>query len=227
MENHPNHPGPRDTIGRGDSSLVLPAQTWPVIPDTMSTTTSQSALYFPYGQSCFDERLSITQDLVSSLRYIEKIESDFGDIQTWSPQLVFKLISVLRNCPEFATLLGDLKAQNLQGVYQYAKGVLQRSSAPIELDSTSTLEDFCLQYSGPNLRVETMGLLYAIGALITMHNPTQDRMKQDPFMQEMIQGSYFSLRLARDLADQSNDILVWLAYVHFQVAGIVEGDASE
>lgn len=193
----------------------------------MRTATSQSALYVPFGPSCFDERLSITKDLVSNLKYIERIESNFRDINTWPPELVFKLMSVLQDCPKFVTLLRHLEEQNEQELYQYAKDVLQQSNAPIKLTSTSTIEEFCLQYSGPNLRVETIGLLYAIGALVTMHNLTHDRMKQDPFMQEMIQGSYLSLRLARDLADQSNDILVWLAYINFQVAAVVEGDASK
>lgn len=84
-----------------------------------------------------------------------------------------------------------------------------------------------MQYSGPNVRVETVGLLYSIAAQSVMHNVAHDRTKQDRFTQDMIRSSYLGLRLARDLAEHGNDILVWLAYINFQVAAVVEGDASK
>lgn len=227
-QRRPDSAGIRVNVRGAASSQTLSStpQTWPFIPDTATGPAAQPPVYFPYGESCFDDHLNITKDLVSNLKYIKDVETYFNEVGTWPMVMILKLISVLRECPEFIAFLSHLQNGNDEAVNQYAKDVLQRSSAPVTLTSTSTLEDFCLQYCGPNLRIETVGLLYSIGAQSAMHQVTHDRMKQDRFTQEMIRGSYLSLRLARDLAEHSNDIIAWLAYNNFLVAAVVEGDTS-
>ncbi|KAK3180682.1 hypothetical protein K4F52_008032 [Lecanicillium sp. MT-2017a] len=215
------------TSGTSSRAAVPRPQTWPFIPDNVHINATQPPVYLPYGEACYAERLAVANELVSHLKYLKDIESFFDQVGTSPRIMILKLISVLADCHEFKTLQSHIEAGNEQGVQQYAKELLDRSSTPVTLTPTSTLEDFCMQYSGPNVRVETVGLLYSIAAQSVMHNVAHDRTKQDRFTQDMIRSSYLGLRLARDLAEHGNDILVWLAYINFQVAAVVEGDATD
>ncbi|KAJ5343179.1 uncharacterized protein N7506_003003 [Penicillium brevicompactum] len=88
-----------------------------------------------------------------------------------------------------------------------------------------SLRAFCAEFSGENLRVETLGFLYTVAARASICD-TQAMPESKNFMQEMSWYSNASLHLAREIAPQTSDMIIWLALDNLQLITMLEGDAS-
>ena len=114
----------------------------------------------------------------------------------------------------------------IRDIHQLAAHVFRASLSEIQLTSSMSLQDFCAELSGENLRVETLGFLYTVAARASVYD-TQKMPESKKFMQEMSWYSNASLHLAREIAPQTSDMIIWLALDNLQLITMLEGDASK
>ncbi|KAJ5345364.1 hypothetical protein N7452_003368 [Penicillium brevicompactum] len=113
----------------------------------------------------------------------------------------------------------------IRDIQQLAAHVFHTSLSEIRLAPSMSLRDFCAEFSGENLRVETLGFLYTVAARASIYD-TQAMPESKNFMQEMSWYSNASLHLAREIAPQTSDMIIWLALDNLQLITMLEGDAS-
>lgn len=110
---------------------------------------------------------------------------------------------------------------------QVAEDILRNSSTEVIVKPSMTGVEFCGLYCGSNLRVETLGLIFTLAARSLLFGTTPVDQEHDSFVQDLLHCSNVSLRLARDISPQPNDVIVWLALENMQLVTLMEGDASE
>jgi len=110
-----------------------------------------------------------------------------------------------------------------------AEDFLLSSSSEVVITLDLDLGAFCALFSGANLRIETLGLLYTMAARSSLYaiGHGHDNYQDDGFIREMGWYGNLSLRLARELAPQTTDLITWLAYENLQFTTLIEGDASK
>ena len=182
----------------------------------------------------YDEHLSTIKKIVSKLRYLPIIEERLKEYFSLSQvalvkPVVLQLLTALRS--------GLVDAGHIHGVYlpglldvryidKLSEDIFQSSSTAVTIIPTIDLRAFCALFCGPNLRVETLGLLYTMAARSSLYSWNTTEEKDHAFVREMKWYSNICLRLARDLAPQTTDITVWLAYENLQLTSLLDGDAS-
>ncbi|KAI5207126.1 hypothetical protein E4T39_02047 [Aureobasidium subglaciale] len=107
-----------------------------------------------------------------------------------------------------------------------ARRIFNTTSSKMALTSTSSLAEFLSFYSGANLRLESIGLIFTIAARVARLGLAHHGEIDHSFVQAMFQCSAECLRLARELAVEMNDVIVWLSYENLRLATTVQGYAG-
>lgn len=110
---------------------------------------------------------------------------------------------------------------------QIAESVVQSTSATIDFDSTCTSPHFCASYTGKSLRLEAVGLIFALAGRSCLLGHSTKHDPQDAFAHTMFRCSTCCLQIAREIAPGVNDLMVWLSYENLLLTMSIQGDASE
>lgn len=202
---------------------------------TVSDTPPQTPTPGSHGSKAFEAHLATTKEIVSQLRYLPVIEKCLHQYYSSKHNalvpkpVVLHLLETLRTDLVSAGHIRREKEERveLDNISEISETVLLSSSTEVAITPSLDLHGFCALFCGANLRVETIGLLYTMAARASAFFVDSDADKDDAFVQDMVWYSTVSLRLARDLAPQSTDVIVWLANENAQVRSFLEGDASE
>ncbi|KAK3934599.1 hypothetical protein QBC46DRAFT_426569 [Diplogelasinospora grovesii] len=223
----------RDAADRNDSAERAPKfHTWPFILNDANGATSQALIHEIHDKKAYEERLAATEEIVSELRFLALIEKllhewlSYSQVALGPRPLILQLVAGIRTDPATSGCVSEDTADYVHNVTQLAKDVLRSSSSEVAVAPSLDLEGFCALFSGANLRVETLGLLYTTAARSYLARADADERRHDLFTRGMIRCSNLSLRLARDLAAQTNDLIIWLAHENLQLTTLLEGDAS-
>ncbi|KEQ90644.1 hypothetical protein AUEXF2481DRAFT_44841 [Aureobasidium subglaciale EXF-2481] len=107
-----------------------------------------------------------------------------------------------------------------------ARRVLNTTSSKMALTSSTSLAGFVGFYSGPNLRLESIGLIFTIAARVARLGLAHHGEIDHNFVQAMFQCSAECLRLARELASEMNDVIIWLSYENLRLSTTIQGYAG-
>lgn len=112
---------------------------------------------------------------------------------------------------------------------QHAEDVLKSSAFAVTITPSLDPKAFCALFCRENLRVETLGLVYAIAGRYHLNyvSAWHGEGKDDNFARQVLRCSDLSLRLARELSPHVNDVILWLAYENMQASTSLEGSASK
>lgn len=238
-----NYPGDRydtDHIhSRGThnstTSIKAPSfQTWPFMSD-LKFSPCRDSIAESRNEKAHHERLASLVEILQSLRFLPVIENLLQDYFTFiSTAIVPKPIvsQILDMIRDFLTTSGYLEINSsfpvsLHNLHQLAQSILDATSSEAIISPAMDVKGLCTAFSGHNLRVETLGLLYTMAARATLSSHHYNKERDAEFMQEMCWRSDSSLRLAREIAPQTTDPIIWLAHENLQLMSIIEGDASE
>ncbi|KAI5235761.1 hypothetical protein E4T43_09036 [Aureobasidium subglaciale] len=94
------------------------------------------------------------------------------------------------------------------------------------LTSSTSLVEFLGFYSGANLRLESIGLIFTIAARVARLGLAHHGEIDHNFVQAMFQCSAECLRLARELASEMNDVMIWLSYENLRLSTTIQGYAG-
>ena len=103
------------------------------------------------------------------------------------------------------------------------EGVVYSTSSSIDARALVLPADFCRLHHGKNLRLEVLAIIYAIAARTSLYSLMHDADDRGDFMRDMLQGSTDGLRLARDMAPEVSDVLVWLEHSAFLLSTALYG----
>jgi len=187
------------------------------------------------NEKAHNERLSSLVEILHSLRFlhvIEKLLQDyFMSINTAivPKPIILQLLDMTRNALTDSGYLeiNSTSPINVHNLHQLAQDILDATSSEASISPTMDVKGLSTVFGGHNLRVETLGLLYTMAARATLSNHYYDEVRDAEFMREMCWRSDSSLRLAREIAPQTTDPIIWLAHENLQLMSIIEGDASE
>lgn len=175
------------------------------------------------------------KEIVSQLKYLPVIEKYLHRYYSFKQNVLvpkavlLHLVKTLRNdLVSSGHILGETEGRvELDDVSEMSEAVLHSSTTEVVITPSLDLHSFLALFCGTNLRVETLGLFYAMAARASLFFVDRDEDKDDEFLKDMVWYSTLSLRLARDLAPQSTDVIIWLANEHVQLLSFLEGDASK
>lgn len=222
-------------VSRPSSSIKAPSfQSWPFIPDRKGSPSRGSVSEF-HNEKARSEQIASLADIICALRFLPIIKKLLHDYFVYiGTALVPKTIvnQLLEMVCNDLTKSGYIKqdSESCIGVYnvsQLAESILYSTSVEVAISATMDVKNFCAIFCEDNLRVETLGLLYTLAARASLYSSTYAKVRNDSFIQEMCWCSNSSLRLARELAPQTTDPVIWLAHENLQLMSLFEGDASE
>lgn len=202
---------------------------------TVSDALPQTPTPGSHDRKAYEAHLATMKEIVSQLRYLPVIDKCLHQYYSSKHNaLVPKSVVLLL----VETLRADLISSGhilregedrveLGNVSEISKTVLLSSSTEVVITPSLDLHGFVALFCSANLRVETIGLLYTMAARASACCIDRDENKDDAFFQDMVWYSTLTLRLARDLAPQSTDVIIWLANENAHLRSFLEGDASE
>lgn len=202
---------------------------------TVSDTLPQTPTPGSRDSKAYEAHLATMKEIVSQLRYLPAIEKCLHQYYSSKhnglvPKLVvLHLLETLRtDLVSSGHILGEKGDRvELGDISEISETVLLSSSTEVVINPSSDLQEFLALFCGANLRVETIGLLYTMAARASAFFVGHDEDKDGAFVQDMVWYSTLTLRLARDLAPQSTDVIIWFANENALLRSFLEGDASE
>ncbi|EHA27993.1 hypothetical protein ASPNIDRAFT_41935 [Aspergillus niger ATCC 1015] len=209
--------------------------TWPFMSTVSdSGTLPDTPLLGSHDSKVYEAHLATMKEIVSQLRYLPVIEKCLHQYYSAKHNslvpkpVVLHLLKALRtDLVSSGYILGETGDRvELGDISRLSESILLSSSTEVIITASLDLHGFLALFCGPNLRVETLGLLYTMAARASAFFVDRDEGKDAAFVPDMVWYSTVILRLARDLAPQSNDVIIWLANENAQLRSFLEGDTS-
>ncbi|KAJ5157973.1 uncharacterized protein N7500_007624 [Penicillium coprophilum] len=200
---------------------------------TVCDTLPQKPTPGSHDSKAYKAHLATMKEIVSQLKYLPVIEKSLHQYYASKHNallpkpVILHLLKTLRtDLVSAGHILGEKGDRvELTNISEISEAVLLSSSTEVVITPSLDLHGFFALFCGANLRVETIGLLYTMAARASVFF-NRDEEKDGAFVQDMVWCSKLSLRLARDLAPQSTDVIIWLANENAQLRSFLEGDAS-
>ncbi|KAJ5684561.1 uncharacterized protein N7477_000906 [Penicillium maclennaniae] len=226
--------GSTTNVGFSETTSVAAPEfhSWPFMIDSNGPASSASTLE-ALDDKTRDEYLTALRDIISALRFLPAIEKHIRAYFSFSQgalvqrPIILELAKLVRRSLEESGRITEETEDSIhfQMNDRFACDMLRCSSSEVVISPSLDLEQFCALFWGENVHVETLGLLFAVAARSHLHRYS-DEERDDYFIREMSRCSKLSLRLARDLAPQATDLMIWLAHEDLQLTTTIEGDAS-
>ncbi|KAI4716107.1 hypothetical protein E4T48_07707 [Aureobasidium sp. EXF-10727] len=192
------------------------------------------ALYDDRGDKTLEGDLLSIIYILEHLKYcgiIRKLVSayyELGQVAVIPSQLVLPAISDLeqihRDILHLRTTTDD--ATSNAAIRAVAGRIRRATASKIVVTRTTSLNDFRSSYTGINLRVETVGLIFTLAARASRIGLSLDKEDRHEFVQAMFQCSARCMHLARELATEMNDVIVWLSYENLRISTSIQGYAT-
>ena len=180
------------------------------------------------------EHVAVVAEMLLHLRDLDTIGKLLNEYYQHSPAalvpglLVIPALSALQTCFAGVKSLLEPGRDEVAGNYlQLAESVVQSTSTKIDIDMESTPSSFCASYAGAPLRLEAVGLVFALAGRSCLLGPSRGDDRRDYFVHSMFRCSTCCLQIVREVAPQINDPTVWLAYENILLTTSIQGDASK
>ena len=180
------------------------------------------------------EHVAVVAEMLVQLRHLDMIDRLLKEYYDHSPAalvpgtLVLPASSALRTCvPDVLSPSAPGRTGSDRTTLQIAESVVQSTSTNIDIDMTFTPASFGASYTGGSLRLEAVGLIFALAGRSCLLGPSRGDARRDEFVHTMFRCSTCCLQIAREVAPLVNDPMVWLSYENLLLTISIQGDASE
>lgn len=134
----------------------------------------------------------------------------------------------------FAASLNDMitpcfnndQATNDYNLSRLAEKLIENTSQPIRVTSTTSFDDFVNMFSGDNYRLETIGMLQCTAGRACALGLARDDDKHQDLVLALYRNTAACLRLCRRIATDNNDVMTWMAFDYLRLTTHIEGDTS-
>lgn len=144
----------------------------------------------------------MAEEVLSQLQHIGRIEKLVEDDAS-----ARRIAVVPRTVVQWfiASIKSTLAAtESINRASQHAEDVLKSSTFAVTITPSLDPKAFCALFCGENLRVETLGLVYAVAGRYHLNyvSAWHGEGKDDSFVRQLLRCGDLSLRLARELSPQ-------------------------
>ncbi|KAL4966453.1 uncharacterized protein BDV14DRAFT_208029 [Aspergillus stella-maris] len=105
-----------------------------------------------------------------------------------------------------------------------SKGNLRRSMPA--MDSNTSKEDFLSSFTGVNVRMEFIGLMFVLAGVACFYTDTRPTFDDMTFGMEMYAAARISLQIC-DSYNQVNELTTWARYINLHLSSVLLGNANE
>lgn len=142
-------------------------QTWPFMSD-LKFSPYRGSVVKSRNEKAHNERLTSLVEILHSFRFLHVIEKLLQDYFTFintaivSKLIILQLLDMTRNVLTDSGYLeiNSISTVNLHKVHQLAQDILDATSLEVIISPTMDIEGLSTVFSGRNLRVGTLGMLY-------------------------------------------------------------------
>lgn len=183
------------------------------------------------------EQIAVVAEIMAHFRHLDMIEKLLQAYYDRSPaalvpgQLILPALASLRFCMKDVMASPNLSGPGVDGrnLQQLADRIVHATSGSIDFDKSCSPSDFCATYTGQSLRLETIGLVFALAGRSCLLGPGRgdDRRDEDEFVHTMFRCSTCCLQIAREVTESIIDPLVWLSYENLLLTMSIQGDAGK
>lgn len=113
----------------------------------------------------------------------------------------------------------------MAGIDVLAGKILQSTTAKVNIEPDLHYRQFVELFTGDNLRLEMLGLMYTIAARAHEKCLTDESEQDDQLLRRLFKASQSCLYLARELAPSVSDVMVWLSFELTRLYTNVQGDS--
>lgn len=215
-------------------SGVLSLQSLQSLDDTNIRHMNHAAVCDDRGNKTIEGDLFSIVHILSHFRYCATVKKlvmeyyDLGQVAIIPRHLVLPAVSDLENIYEEIlqprTALDD--AASRAALLPVAERIERATKSKIDITPTTSMEVFRSCYTGPNLRVETIGLIFTLAARACRVGLFPNDIDVHDFVQIMFLCSARCVHLARELASEMNDIIIWLSYENLRITTSTQGYAG-
>lgn len=103
--------------------------------------------------------------------------------------------------------------------------ILQETAKPVVIEASMTPQIFMNIFSGDKIRLEYLGIIFAVAAWASQIEPAESDM-QESSVQNMLYCSALCLRIAREVTT-TNDMTLWLAHHYYILIASDKGHSSK
>lgn len=193
-------------------------------------TDSNPEPFSTQSKSIYGEQIELVAEILRVLRDFDTIHNLLTKYYSTSQASIIPsplILSALPSLSESAIRsLFDGEAEGNDQLSHLAEEVLISTSSQINITALMSPSEFMHQYTGKNLRLEFLGIVFSVAARSCLIGLAQDGEQRDAFAQDLYCCSTICLRLARELTPL-NDMLVWLGQDHLMLTACIEGDSSK
>ncbi|KAF2225364.1 hypothetical protein BDZ85DRAFT_194237 [Elsinoe ampelina] len=178
-----------------------------------------------------DEQLAYGARLLDSLAMTMPIKPGSRLVQRWIERGINLALAELisRQCYESAVEVIEALRQKTRSAAELSELLFRNSSEPVQMQQTTSVDQFCSQFCGSNARWETIGLFVTAVARAAGDYPTFDGLynydNRLSFERAVMHLSDSILGICLTL-DCLNDLQLALQYENFILHSCTEGDQS-
>lgn len=116
-------------------------------------------------------------------------------------------------------------AYDVEALRGRATTILRRTSSSLQLSAAMEYQTFVDMFTGDNLRLEMLGLIYTVAARARIYQLSHNGPTDDHTMTLLFRAGQACLNLARELAPTVNDVMIWLSFEMTRLYTNAQGDA--
>lgn len=116
-------------------------------------------------------------------------------------------------------------SNDVEAVRELATAVMYNTSSPVAIQPDLEYQQFVNMFTGGNLRLEMLGIVYTIAARSRVYELPRHGDFSDGLLYQLFKAASCCLDLARELAPTVNDVMIWLSFEMTRLYTNAQGDA--
>lgn len=184
---------------------------------------------FQDSQNLHEQQIQEVLDILEQFQYLDQITGlvqDYTELAQAAlvpgPILMYATSTLAETARRYYS-----ERNNSSQARLLARAVLRSTSSAVEVHSELSYEAFVDLFTGDNIRLDMLGLIYAIAA--RSHTCNSPRAEGDDeywtLQNRLFKGAHSCLTMARELAPGMNDVILWLSFELMRLYSNVQGDS--
>ncbi|GAE00291.1 hypothetical protein PVAR5_9032 [Paecilomyces variotii No. 5] len=171
-------------------------------------------------------------ELANCLQDFPTIQSLIHNYYTVNQSAVIAAPLILRALAQIETTYRDIILGSPGQVSELTSFIIKNTRQPLDIPSTTDGINFHELYTGSSLRLEIIGIIYALagransfGLSYNIKNDHAGSMAPAQFSRRMLAASDLAIQICKSLSPV-NDLFLWLVHENLLLSNIIQGDSS-
>ena len=186
-------------------------------------------LQFQDGETNLKRQVDEITDVLEQFRYLDDIQRLIQEYTSTAevplvpgPIILYAASTLFETCRKYSLRQysnDDAKFRIL------ATDIIQHTSSNVIIHSDLGYEAFVDFFTGDNLRLEALGLIFTVAARARVYRVPRGAEQDDKLLYSLFKAGQTCLNLVRELAPSINDMLLWLSFEVLRLYTNAQGDS--